>query len=184
MGLKKKNMKRTNSVLGKWSVKAGVVLLVMVSLSSCLKNGNYNIDFSSVAPSVDLPLAAANSNGVVPFTFQAGSNTFPVYTDLASPSVLSTSTTVTLIVDSAYLNSYNTANGTSYTLLPDSDYSVTSLSLTIPAEQRLDSAEVTFNISKIDTSSAISYVLPFSISSASQPIEQWSHLLIGVTAVQ
>jgi hypothetical protein len=184
MGLKKKNMKRNIPVLGKWSVKAGAVLLVMVSLSSCLKNGNYNVDFSSVAPSVDLPLAAANANGVVPFTFQAGSNTFPVYTDLASPAVLSTSTTVTLIVDSAYLNSYNTANGTSYTLLPDSDYSVTSLSLTIPAGKRLDSAEVTFNINMVDTSSAISYVLPFSISSASQPIEQWSHLLIGVTVVQ
>jgi Domain of unknown function (DUF1735) len=184
MGLKKKNMKRTNSVIGRWSVRAGVVLLGMVSLSSCLKNGNYNIDFSSVAPSVDLPLAAANSNGVVPFTFQAGSNTFPVYADLASPAVLSSSTTVTLIVDSAYLNSYNTANGTSYTLLPDSDYSVSTLSLTIPAGKRLDSAEVTFNINMVDTSSAISYVLPFSISTASQPIEQWSHLLIGVTVVQ
>jgi hypothetical protein len=177
-------MKRFNSVMGKWPAVAGVVLLVMVSLSSCLKNGPYNIDFSSVAPSVDLPLAAANSNGVVGFTFQAGSNTFPVYADLASPAVLSTSTSVTLIVDSAYLNSYNTANGTSYTLLPDSDYSITTLSLTIPAGQRLDSAEVTFNINQIDTSSAISYVLPFSISAASQPIEQWCHLLIGVTAVQ
>jgi len=52
-------MKRNNSVLGKWSAKAGAVLLVMVSLSSCLKNSPYNIDFSSVAPSVDLPLAAA-----------------------------------------------------------------------------------------------------------------------------
>lgn len=170
--------------MGKWPVKAGVVLLVMVSLSSCLKNSKYNIDFSTVAPSVDLPLAAANGNGVVPFTFQAGSNTFPVYTDLASPAVLSTSTSVTLIVDSAYLNSYNAANGTSYTLLPDSDYSVTSLSLTIPAGKRLDSALVTFNIGKVDTSSAISYVLPFSISTASQPIEQWSHLLIGVTVQQ
>jgi hypothetical protein len=69
-------------------------------------------------------------------------------------------------------------------LLPDSDYSVTSLSLTIPAGKRLDSAEVTFNINMVDTSSAISYVLPFSISTASQPIEQWSHLLIGVTVVQ
>lgn len=177
-------MKRNNRVLGKWPAKAGAVLLVMVTLSSCLKNGPYNVDFTSVAPSVDLPLAAANSNGVVAFTFQAGSNTFPVYADLASPAVLGTSTTVTLIVNSAYLNAYNTANGTSYTLLPDSDYSVSTLSLTIPAGQRLDSAEVTFNIGMIDTSSAISYVLPFSISTASQPIEQWSHLLIGVSAVQ
>lgn len=162
-------------------MKAGAVVLAMVSLSSCLKNGPYNVDFTGVKPSVDLPLAAANGNGVVPFTFQTGANTFPVYADLASPSPLSSSTTVTLIVDSAYLNSYNTANGTSYTLLPDSDYTVNTLNLTIPAGQRLDSAEVTFDISKINPSSSISYVLPFSISAASQPIEQWSHLLIGVT---
>jgi hypothetical protein len=89
-----------------------------------------------------------------------------------------------LIVDSAYLNSYNAANGTSYTLLPDSTYTVTSLSLSIAAGQRLDSAIVTVNINMVDTSSAISYVLPFSISAASQPIEQWSHLLLGVTVVQ
>jgi len=159
-------------------------LLIIFSLSSCLKNSPENIDFSQGAPSVDLPLAASQANGVDPFTFQAGSNTFPVYANLASVNVLGTATTVTLIVDSAYLNSYNATNGTSYTLLPDSDYSVSTLSLTIAAGQRLDSAIVTFNINQIDTSSAISYVLPFSISAASQPIEQWSHLLIGVSAIQ
>jgi len=165
-------------------MKMGVIALMMFSLPSCLKNGSDYINFATVAPSVDLPLAAANGNGVVAFTFATGSNTFPVYADLASPSVLGSATTVTLIVDSAYLNSYNAANGTSYTLLPDSTYTVTSLSLSIAAGQRLDSAIVTVNINMVDTSSAISYVLPFSISAASQPIEQWSHLLLGVTVVQ
>ena len=155
-------------------MKMGVIALMMFSLPSCLKNGSDYINFATVAPSVDLPLAAANGNGVVAFTFATGSNTFPVYADLASPSVLG----------SAYLNSYNAANGTSYTLLPDSTYTVTSLSLSIAAGQRLDSAIVTVNINMVDTSSAISYVLPFSISAASQPIEQWSHLLLGVTVVQ
>jgi hypothetical protein len=33
----------------------------------------------------------------------------------------------------------------------------------------------------IDTDPSISYVLPFTIASASEPIEQWNHLLIGVS---
>ncbi|HEV2353138.1 MAG TPA: DUF1735 domain-containing protein [Puia sp.] len=177
-------MKRKNHIAKGWPLMAGLAVLSMFSLSSCLKSGPYNYNFSGVGASVDLPLAAANGNGVVPFTFGAGANTFPVYADLASPSTLSKATTVTLMVDSAYLNSYNSNNGTAYTLLPDSDYTINTLNLTIPAGQRLDSAQVTFNIAKVDTSSAISYVLPISISSASEPVEQWSHLLIGVTVVQ
>jgi hypothetical protein len=157
------------------------LFILLFSVSSCMKNGKYDIDFSNVGASVDIPLAAANANGVVPFTFSAGSNTFPVYVNMASPAVLSKATSVTVAIDTAFLNSYNSDNGTSYTLLPDSDYSATSFNLTIPAGQRLDSVEVTFNIGKIDADPSISYVLPFTITQSSEPIEQWNHLLIGVT---
>jgi hypothetical protein len=157
------------------------LFVVLFSISSCMKNGKYDIDFSNVGASVDIPLAAANANGIVPFTFSAGSNTFPMYVNMASPSVLSKATTVTVAIDTAFLNAYNASNGTSYTLLPDSDYSATSFNLTIPAGQRLDSVEVTFNIGKIDTDPSISYVLPFTITQASEPIEQWNHLMIGVS---
>jgi hypothetical protein len=177
-------MKKNSYTVKSWPLMAGVVLLSAFCLPSCLKSGPYNYNFAGVGASVDLPLAASNSNGVAPFTFQTGSNTFPVYADLASPATLSKSTSVTLMVDSAYLNSYNSNNGTNYTLLPDSDYAISTLALSIPAGQRLDSALVTFNVARVDTSSAISYVLPISISSASEPVEQWSHLLIGVTVVQ
>ena len=129
---------------------------------------------------MDLPLAAANANGVVPFTFAPGSNTFPVYVNMASPSPLSKATTATIGIDSAYLNTYNVNNPLAqYVLLPDSDYTISGFNLTIPAGGRLDSVEVTFNISKINTS--INYVLPFTITQASEPIEQWNHLMIGVT---
>ena len=161
-----------------------LLLFILFSVSSCLKNGKYDINFADVGASVDLPLAAANGNGVVPFTFGTGSNTFPVYVNMASPAVLSKATTAVVAIDSAYLNAYNSNNGTSYTLLPDSDYTTTTMSLTIPAGQRLDSVFVTFNISKVDTSSSISYILPFTISQASEPIEQWNHLMIGVSVTQ
>jgi hypothetical protein len=161
----------------------GMVALpfILLAVSSCMKNSKYNVDFTTVGASVDIPLAASNANGIVPFTFSAGSNTFPVYVDMASPAVLSKATTLTLAIDTAFLNAYNTSNGTSYTLLPDSDYSATTFSLSIPAGQRLDSVIVTFNLSKIDTDPSISYVLPFTITQASEPIEQWNHLMIGVS---
>lgn len=177
-------MKSINYRVTKRTVIKGLIVLMGVfSLSSCLKNGPYDYNFSGVGASVDLPLAASNSNGVVPFTFAVGSNTFPVYANLASPSPLSSATTVTLIVDTAYFNSFNAANGNAYVLLPDSTYTLGSLNLSIPAGQRLDSCEVTFNINMLNEIGAdsIAYVLPFSISSASEPIEQWSHLLIGVS---
>jgi hypothetical protein len=170
-----KNSKSVNKVQVPAIISA---LLIILLCSSCLKNGKYDVDFSKVAPSVDLPLAAANSNGVVAFTFSDTSNTFPVIANLASPSVLSTATTLTLSVDSAYLNTYNSQNGTSYTVLPDSDYSTSGWSLTIPAGKRLDTMMVTFNIAKIDMTQ--NYVLPVTISQASEPIEQWNHLLIGI----
>jgi len=173
-----KNIKSITKV--RWTVLLPM-LFILFSVSSCLKNGPYNIDFSNVGASVDLPLAAANANGVVPFTFGTGSNTFPVYVNMASPAVLSKATTAVVAIDTAYLNAYNANNGTSYTLLPDSDYTATSFNLTIPAGQRLDSVIVTFNISKIDTDPSVSYILPFTIASASEPIEQWNHLMIGVT---
>jgi hypothetical protein len=175
-------MGKNNRLFNRMPIKGYLfVLLAGLAFPSCLKNSAYNVDFSQGGASVDLPLAAANANGVVPFTFGTGTNTFPVYVNMASPSPLSKATTATVGIDSAYLNAYNTANATSYTLLPDSDYSISGFSVTIPAGQRLDSVEVTFNLSKINTSPSISYVLPFTITQASEPIEQWNHLMIGVT---
>jgi len=155
-------------------------ILSLVFLSSCLKNGGYFVDFASAGASVELPLAAANSNKVVPFAFVSSTTTpsIPVYVNLASPGVLSSSVTATLTIDAAYLTSYNTTNGTAYALLPDTTYTLTSLSRSIPAGQRLDSMVVTFKFNKMDLTK--SYVLPITLATASVPIEQWSHLLLNI----
>ena len=173
----------------KFSIKSkvilGLVLLVAASsLSSCLKNGQYYINFADVSASIDLPLSAANSNGPVEFDYDSTttSASIPVYVNVASPSVLSKAVTATVAIDSAYLTSYNAANGTSYILLPSAAYKVSTLSLTVPAGQRLDSANVTFDFTKVDITDATkAYVLPFTITSASIPIEQWNHLMLYVT---
>jgi hypothetical protein len=170
--------KNTRSLM---SFKGILFLILMLSVSSCLKNGQYDIDFSQVGSSVDIPLAAYSGNGIAAFSFGSTDSTFPVIVNMASPSPSTTPTTITLSLDTAYLNSYNADNGTAYSVLPDSVYSTTGWSLTIPAGKRLDTMMVTFFLSKLDASQ--SYVLPITISSASLPIEQWNHLLLSITVV-
>ncbi|MGZ3898593.1 MAG: DUF1735 domain-containing protein, partial [Flavisolibacter sp.] len=149
-------------------------------LSSCLKNNSYYTDFSSAAASVQLPLAARNSNKLVTFSFDASAGTVkvPIYVNVASPSTPSTATTVKLGIDTAYLRTYNSANGTNFEVLPDSVYTTTGWDRTVPAGQRLDSTVATINISKINLSH--NYVLPVTIVSSSLPIEQWNHLFMGI----
>jgi Domain of unknown function (DUF1735) len=172
-------MKRIRSV--KKIILGTTLVAGLFSLSSCLKNGQYYINFAAVAPSVDLPLAATNNNGVVAFAYPATVTTtsIPVYVNLASPKVLGTATTATLAVDTAYLNAYNTNNNTSYAVMPDSVYTTTGWNITIPAGQRLDSMNVTFDFTKLDLTQ--SYILPITIQTASEPIEQWNHLLLYIS---
>lgn len=170
-------MKRINKNIS----AAGILLIVAFTLSSCLKNGKYFTDFASAGASVDLPLAAANANGVVAFSFDASvtSTKIPVYVNVASPKVLNKPVNVTLAIDTAYLRQYNNANGTAYEVLPDSVYTTTGFNLTVPAGQRLDSMVVTFNFSKMNLSHP--YVLPITIAKADLPIEQWNHLILYVS---
>jgi hypothetical protein len=155
-------------------------LLITFAFSSCLKNGNYYTNFAAVNASVDLPLAAANSNGVVSFTYAGSVNSaqIPFYINLASPSPLNTAVTATFSIDTAYFNTYNANNGGIYTLMPSAAYTVVNgWSRTIPAGKRLDSMYVSFDFTQLNPNN--SYVLPITISQASIPIEQWNHLMIN-----
>jgi hypothetical protein len=155
--------------------------MTMASLSSCLKNGKYYTDFGSIQASVDLPLAAANVNGIVEFDYDSTTVTasIPVYVNVASVSTLNKAVPATLAIDSVYLAQYNADNSTNYKLLPAAAYKVSNYNLNIPANQRLDSALVTFDFTKVNIADTANlYVLPFTISSSSLPIEQWNHLLL------
>lgn len=157
------------------------IAVALFSMQSCLKNSAYYIPFSSVAASVDLPLAASLNNGINALTFPATqtSVTLPVYFNVASPSLPSSPVTGTLALDTAGLNAYNSANSTAYTVLPDSVYTVSGWDVTVPAGQRLDSITITVNLAKLDLTQA--YVFPVTIASASLPIEQWNHLYYYIT---
>jgi hypothetical protein len=171
-------MKRFNSLKG-WTVGA-MSLLAVISLDSCLKNGQFYTDFASAASSVELPLAASTSNGITAFAYPPSvtSVTLPVYVNVASVNPPGSSTTVSLAKDTAGLSAYNAANGTNYQPIPDSAYSISSWNLTIPAGKRLDSVNVTIQLSKLNLANA--YVFPVTIKTASLPIEQWNHLFYYV----
>ena len=162
-------------------VLAGVGALLLVgSLNSCLKNSQYYTDFTKITASVDLPLAAANNNKPVPFAYDAAASSpsIPVVVNLASAQPLNSATTATLAVDATFLDSYNTDNGTDYILMPADAYTVDSWDVNIPAGKRIDSMVVHFDFTKLDLT--LSYVLPLTISQASQPIEQWNHLMLNI----
>ncbi len=154
-------------------------LLILYLFSSCLKNNNYNVPFSTVGASVELPLANANNNSLVSFSYVEGQPAyFPVYINLASPNTLGTAVTAGFALDTAFLNSYDSLNSADFQLLPDSDYTVLNgWTRSIPAGQRLDSMYVMYHLEKMDP--AARYVLPITIQNASLPIEQWNHLLIN-----
>jgi len=165
--------------LNKVLVGVGAVLM-MGTLNSCLKNGKYYTDFSAISASVDLPLAATNNNHPVPFAYDAAASSpsIPVIVNLASATPLSSATTATLAVDAAYLDDYNTANGTSFLLMPADAYTVDGWDVNIPAGKRIDSMVVHFDFNKLDLTE--SYILPITIAQASQPIEQWNHLMLNI----
>ncbi len=156
------------------------ILAVVSTLPSCLKNGAYYIPFSSAAASVDLPLAASTSNGITAFAYPptVTTVTLPIMVNVASPSMPSTPTTISLALDTAGLSQYNADNGTDYQPLPDSTYTVSGWDVTVPAGKRIDSITVTIELSKLDLSNA--YVFPVTIASSSLPIEQWNHLFYYV----
>lgn len=164
----------------KINIKWVAVLALVSMLSSCLKNNEYYTDFSSAAASVQLPLAARNSNKIITLAYTPGVGIvkIPVYVNVASPQTPTTATTTKLGIDTAFLRSYNTANNTHYEVLPDSVYTTTGWDRTIPAGKRLDSMVASINIDKMNLSH--SYVLPITIVNASLPIEQWNHLFMNI----
>ena len=146
-------------------------LAAMALLSSCLKDSRY-IDYSKVGTLIELPLAEVGDQAgiggpfqTVTYSLAAGAtDTLTVAVNVASPKPLTTSLTVTLsATDLTALNAYNTANSTTYLPLPASDYTILgSLSVTIPANQRLGYAKFLINAAAIGVDPG-TYVLPVTI---------------------
>jgi hypothetical protein len=161
----------------------------VLTMSSCLKDPRAQ-DFSNVGTLVELPLEAYNGlNALIPeaLPILTTPQTIPVVVNIASPKPLSTAITVTLAIDQAALTAYNHANGldtggnTPYTLLPANTYTISSLTVTIPAGQRTGTVNVMVNTSLVDPSGA--FVLPLSITDGGgQKISNYKTVLLNVQA--
>ena len=132
--------------------------------SSCLKDTRY-VAFDESPNLIELP-ATAFTGLLNPASYElsATPTNLAVMVNLASPKPSSTPITVKFKVDAAALTAYNTANGTSYELLPSADYS-TALTVTIPAGQREVNLNVAINGSLFDPSKQ--YALPLTITDVS-----------------
>ena len=147
----------------KWIVPA----LCVVVLSSCLKNKNEQPDFSSTAPTLELPVNTPAGDGS-PNTL---STSLPLvdtptdyffYVNYAAADANPTDITVTLSVDLTVLERYNVAHPSdSLTQVPSSAYTMP-LTVTIPAGQRKVQIPVKFVSTLLNPD--VSYGLPVTIT--------------------
>lgn len=162
----------------------------VLSLSSCLKDGNKFVDFSNVGTLVELPLSAFSGTGKLTAAALAITDTpqtIPVIVNVASPKPLSSALTVTLALDEPALTAYNHANGLDtggnvpYTILPPADYTISNYKVTVPANQRQARMIIKVNTNVVDP--AGHFILPLSIVDASgQKISNYKTILYNVQA--
>lgn len=158
-------------------------LSTVAMLSSCLKDNSHYVDFAGAKPLVEFPAAtgvgpAGGLFQAAAFSIQSAATPLNVLVNIAAPHTLSTATTVKISIDQAALDAYNTANKTSFVLLPPADYSST-LTATIPGGQNQANVVININTSLIDPSQA--YVLPLTITDGGgQQISNYKTLLYNV----
>lgn len=173
------------------------------SLQSCLKNNKYYEDFSKGSPAIELPLAAKYANKPYGIPWSPDTTTsFKLYVNVASVDKPSSPVTATIGIDAAWVDQYNadqtakattaqqdyldadpshTTNDPSYPyswtpmeVMPDSLYTVSATSLTVPAGEREVFSDVL--VKSDNFAPGHNYVLPFTITQSSINISSWNHL--------
>jgi hypothetical protein len=136
-----------------------------LSLSSCLKDSRF-VDFSKVGTIVEIPFGGQVYFAKSAVTDAGDTIVKQFAVNIASPTVPTAATTVTLSVnDPAIITKYNSANSAVfYEPMPAGSFVYTQTSVTIPGGQRSAALTVTFYKDKLDPSK--SYMLPIAIKSA------------------
>ena len=145
-----------------------LLALIMLLLSACLKD-KPAVDFSTVGTIIEI--LPVNGGGLENFdgaelNFDAteAMDSAAIVLNIASPNPLNKALTISMEVNDAIRGTYNSANPVQYDAFPDSLYSFPVTSVTIPAGLHLDTLQVYFYPSKIDTTK--NYMLPISIQDA------------------
>ena len=150
--------------------------LVVIGFSACLKDTPY-ANYSQTQPIIEFSLSSATGNSSN-FTsiygnyyayagdtanYAGPSVDTAVALAVASPQVLSSDVTATVKVDPTQIAGFNNYLGSSYTVLPDSLYQLTTTG-TVAAGYRIGRIPITLNMGKF--SSSHHYALPLVITGA------------------
>lgn len=132
---------------------AFIGLALMGSLTSCLKDDSQP-DFTQNKPIIELPIGTSASNAggnsiAAAFTVSTTPSDYLVWVNYAAPDANDKDVTVTLAVDTSAVTKFNSANGTKYTALPASAYTLASNKIVIPAGQRKIQFPVKINTANI-----------------------------------
>lgn len=155
-------MKNKNKIL---SIISGV--LVMTSLSSCIKNRLSNeTDFSGLQDHALIIKGGLTNFGQANVGFPGGdTTTVTLIVNLASVNPPKSPVAITIGVDAPKVDEYNSSTGKSFQLAPTNAYSIGTTTLTVAAGQQYAQTTVSFYKPALDP--ALSYLLPISITDAS-----------------
>ena len=144
------------------------LLALIILLSACLKD-KPAVDFSTVGTIIEI--LPVNGGGLENFdgaelNFDPAEiiDSAAIVLNIASSNPLNTALTISMAVNDNIRTTYNAANTVPYDVFPDSSYSFPVTSVIIPAGKHLDTLQVYFYPSKIDTTQ--NYMLPISIHDA------------------
>ena len=149
-------------------ISISLFALIMLLLSACLKD-KPAVDFSTVGTIIEiLPVNGGGlenfSGAELNFDPTEAIDSAAIVLNIASPEPLNNPLTIKMEVNDGLRNAYNSSNVVQYDPFPDSLYSFPTTSATIPAGKRLDTLQVYFYPSKIDTTK--NYMLPVHIQDA------------------
>ncbi|GAB4024110.1 DUF1735 domain-containing protein [Spirosoma gilvum] len=141
-----------------------VAVSVTLGLTSCLNDDEHFVDFAGSGYVAEIPYAANRSIlKTVSVSASSASTVAPVDVNIASPNPPTQDLPITVAIDQAALTAYNTANKTSYTLLPTTAYQLTNPAVTVAAGQRI----ATVNVNLVGTQVPATggpYAIPVSIT--------------------
>jgi hypothetical protein len=138
----------------------------VLSLSSCLKDDSRYTDFSKGTPIVEFNLGGLSYFGPDAVTESSDTVTRKFAVSVASVTVPTTATAITLAVDNSIITTYNAANpGVTYIAMPANAYKVAVTAVNIPGGQRVFVDSITIYKNKLNPS--LSYLLPLKIASTS-----------------
>jgi hypothetical protein len=149
-------------------IKLGILsLMVSVVGSSCIKSVSTGTDFSSLKPTVliaDGGIANFSSTALL-FPPTDATDTTSFFVNYASTTTAPQDEVISIAIDDAALAAYNALGGPQYAKFPDSIYSFTTTSVTVPKGANYSSAvPLAMFPSKIDLTQ--NYMLPISIKTA------------------